>query len=360
MAETTYTYSIADDFPDDTVNTSQLVVEIQASAIVTALEQVDTSGDSVDIIFKDALSSGDKTILDNDEASPAGGLIAAHDNATAPSHVHAEIINTPHVHSAKYATGEGGAARIYAITHNWCDKTTWWYSSVQVINEAVGTGDGSVDVFNLDHDHVIDLEHGKFTDEDDIPDYEDYLLVVKVDGVEQTKRSSFETSGGDYVIDYAEGTLTFADPPPDGDAITASYWYSPTTAGNSVMEFIIPAGKIWCVCASEMQFSKDVIMNDTLTFGAYIGETLVGPKTRHKTIGAFLDLSYGSFSVIPAIGGSARGMAQDTVLLRVDYHTMDVLPGDLGVVLKAWAEGDNEFGGERATATLYIIEKDAP
>jgi hypothetical protein len=80
MAETTYTYSLASDFPDGAINSTKLVAEIAASSIVTALERIDTVGDVVDIIFKDALSAGDKTTLDNDATGPSGGLIAAHDS----------------------------------------------------------------------------------------------------------------------------------------------------------------------------------------------------------------------------------------------------------------------------------------
>jgi hypothetical protein len=82
MSEQAYPYTISTDFPGGAVNSDKLKAEIQASTIVTALERVDVnvSGDSVDIVFKEALSAGDKTILDGDVTGPAGGLIAAHDN----------------------------------------------------------------------------------------------------------------------------------------------------------------------------------------------------------------------------------------------------------------------------------------
>lgn len=80
MAEQNYPYSIASDLPGGAVNTEKLVTEIQASAIVTALDRVDSSGDVLSIVFKAVLSSEDKTILDGDATGPAGGLLAAHDN----------------------------------------------------------------------------------------------------------------------------------------------------------------------------------------------------------------------------------------------------------------------------------------
>lgn len=78
MAETTYTYSIANDFPVTGFDSSRMNADIRESAIVIALERIVSEGDVVDIVFKDALSAGDKTILDGDTTNPAGGLIAAH------------------------------------------------------------------------------------------------------------------------------------------------------------------------------------------------------------------------------------------------------------------------------------------
>jgi len=80
-----YTYSIVNDFPDGAVNTEKLVTEIGASSIATSLDRVDTNPagddeDRIDVVFVAELSSGDKTTLDGDTTSPAGGLIAAHDN----------------------------------------------------------------------------------------------------------------------------------------------------------------------------------------------------------------------------------------------------------------------------------------
>jgi hypothetical protein len=84
MAATKYSYSIADDFPATGFNSDRMVEDIEESAIVTALDRIASSGDNVDIWFVDALSAGDKTILDGDTSNPAGGLIAAHTGAPLP------------------------------------------------------------------------------------------------------------------------------------------------------------------------------------------------------------------------------------------------------------------------------------
>jgi hypothetical protein len=70
MALTKYTYSISVDFPNSIVETSRLTNEIRVSAIVTALNRIDTAADDCDVWFNDALSGGDQTLLD--------GIVAVH------------------------------------------------------------------------------------------------------------------------------------------------------------------------------------------------------------------------------------------------------------------------------------------
>ena len=66
MASTKYTKSIISDFSgltEDAPCPDHLGEEIQNSAITIALDYISISGDTVDIWFKDALSSGEQTIL---------------------------------------------------------------------------------------------------------------------------------------------------------------------------------------------------------------------------------------------------------------------------------------------------------
>lgn len=68
-----------------------------------------------------------------------------------------------------------------------------------VLDERVGSGDGSARVFRLGHAPVM-------AD----------TVVVRVGGVEQVE-------GEDFELDCSTGRLTFAEPPADGDAVVASY-----------------------------------------------------------------------------------------------------------------------------------------
>lgn len=71
MPETKYTYSIQNDITAQEVSGSNLEDEIHASSIVTAFDRLLATGDVLDLFFKDALSAGDKTILD--------GVVQNHD-----------------------------------------------------------------------------------------------------------------------------------------------------------------------------------------------------------------------------------------------------------------------------------------
>ena len=74
---TKYTKSIQSDFPNHAVSTDRLTQEIRESAIVTALDYINTDGDDCDIWFKADLSSGDVIIL--------AGVVAAHSGTPLPS-----------------------------------------------------------------------------------------------------------------------------------------------------------------------------------------------------------------------------------------------------------------------------------
>jgi hypothetical protein len=80
MPETTYSYSLSADFPGGAIYEPNLRAEILASSIATVLSRITRSGNTINIIFANALTAGEKTTLDNNTTNPAGGLIAAHDN----------------------------------------------------------------------------------------------------------------------------------------------------------------------------------------------------------------------------------------------------------------------------------------
>lgn len=74
----TYIFSVSADFPLSQVNIDNLRQEISKSNIGKAVQQITKDGDALTVIFKETLSSLEKTELDGDTRGPAGGLIAQH------------------------------------------------------------------------------------------------------------------------------------------------------------------------------------------------------------------------------------------------------------------------------------------
>jgi hypothetical protein len=367
MAETTYTYSIAQDFPDGKANPSKLDEAIRQSSIVTALEGVNTFGDVLNVVFKDSLSAGDKLTLDGDTTHPAGGLIASTDNTPDAPTVQPVEFQTPQL---TYPKPVNIGKRITMFSHNFCDRTTWYTMSVPVSNEAVGTGTGSQTEFNLAHTYVIDVNHGKITDEDwlkepTVGNGVNYVPVVKVDGVTQTEREFGELTGGDYEIDYKTGKLTFYVAPATGTAVTVSYYYSPDT-DNSYNIFGPKTGKKWSVTDIELQFSADVVLSDEMTNAVWVynpydlpNKVIYPPSVaRLKRSFDLVNWSILSFPLIPAFGGPVRGNASNIILLRFQYVSPIIITASTGAEIRFWLKHHREFAGDFASATLYGLEDD--
>ena len=344
MAATKYTYSISADFPNQKVSSDRLTKEIQASSIVTALDYIETSGDDCDIWFKDALSTSDHTTLDtvvanhSGEPLPNGNPVVDSLNRT---------ITVPEPETDK--------KMVNIVTHNFCDKTTWWQQSVQVTDETL-IDSGDTLTFNSQHAEWIDLTHGKFYLEDRISGRDGYVPVIKVDGVTKTERLPFATSGGDYVVDYHAGTVTFATA--QTGTITASYHY----AGSSLFTVKPDAGKVLWVRDSEVQFSVDIEMNATINFQAWITspvEMAVSTLTNYKTLRNFVEEAKGCYPAIPAIGGSGpRGLTQQHVVFPFKYTQVKELRSTITTEIRVWMDDDVEFSGEFGTATFYCSSYD--
>lgn len=71
-----YMFSIVNDTANGAVDSARLVSEIQASAILTALDSVKTEGDVLSVTFKEELSGGDSTVLSD--------LVSVHDGTPLP------------------------------------------------------------------------------------------------------------------------------------------------------------------------------------------------------------------------------------------------------------------------------------
>lgn len=355
MAATKYTYSVSGDFPNQKVDVNRLSVEIRDSAIVTALDYVDVSDDVCDIWFKDELSVGDQTVLD--------GVVAAHSGEPLPnSTVPVDVTNQALDSTGRTITvpePETDKKMVNIATHNFCDRCTWWQNATQVTDETLS--EDSATVFSATNDHWIDLNHGRFYLESRVPNLSNYYPVVKVDDVTMTERTPFTDSGGDYAVNYDTGVVTFAASQ-TGKTVTASYYY-----GVSSLFTVAPdAGKILWVRDSEVQFSADVVMTDTINFQAWAynpadlpNKVPVTQVTDYKTLRNFIEEAKGVYPTVPAIGGSGpRGLSQSHVVFPFKYTQVKALASSMGVEIRIWMDDHTEFTGEFGTATFYCSSYD--
>ena len=244
---------------------------------------------------------------------------------------------------------------LVVVTYNWCDKCTWYQGSTRKTGHALTLDTGLV--YDSGIQNWIDLTHGRLYREDLVS--ADYLVKVYDGATELTERTPFADSGGDYVVDYKTGKVTLAQAP--SGAVTADFSHE-----NGSLFTIAPTeGKRLWVEDSEVQFSTDIDLTDTIHFQAWAynpedlpNKIAVTAKTTYKTAGDFVDEARGVYPQIPAFGGSSRGLTQPTLNFPFKYMQLKELFYSQGLEIRVWLENDTEFAGERATATFYCSSYD--
>lgn len=370
MAATKYAYSIQSDFPNHKVNTSRLLSEIQGSAIVTALDRIDTSDDNCDVWFKDALSAGDETILD--------GLVAVHSGEPLPEN-QVVLITTSRTSgdgSPLFSARKPDSPKLTFITPNWCDKTTWYAASGYVEDE-VASDSGDHTTYNLAHQNAIDTYHGKITFEDYLKDSEErsFRVVVKVNDVVKTEQDPHFGTGGDFTVDYALGKITFLAALQPTDVVEVTYHY----AVSSAYTIAPSAGKILMVDKVEVQFSGDIEMQDSFVFQAYglvdvFAPQLMAPPYNvpsgtkiplgdpltYKTLNDLLNDSNHAYPAYPAVGGSNwRALKTAAYIFAWNYDVGATnLHAAYGMEVVVKLQHDAVCGGDFATATFYCTSED--
>jgi len=79
----------------------------------------------------------------------------------------------------------------------------------------------------------------------------------------------------------------------------------------------------------------------------------VSGLTNYKCLRDFVDEARGVHPLVPAMGGSARGLAHSHIVFPFKYSQAKELKSSLGVEIRVWVSGDTEFQGEFGTATFY-------
>jgi len=330
----------------------------------------------------DLVSSGDVIVLDIDDVDILEPLLGW--NWLVNEVASVEIVGVPHVIPGKPHASDG-VVRTYTFSIDWTKRETWYNDAVYINNELLGIGNGSQKTFALDWggttagygitngDSILNLNNGHVTDEqflfgeDSIyyplgypGGYKVNVLVGTPTPTLKEERRSYDNKGGDFEVDYDNGLITFFTAPGSGELVLANYWIVPEDAVGTLITKPKPGKKIE-IDSAEAQFSKNVIMNDTICQNIFVNDAPYFPMhVEYRRVGAFFDYTLGAFPIIPAFGGPVRGVSEDTLILRWDYSTPVELDSALGQELRAWLKDGVEFGGERATITFYAVESDSP
>jgi len=361
---TKYTKSLAVDFSGKVIP-SQLKKEIQDHAnIYHAVDTMAISGDVVDIWFKDAIDAVEVLALDAVIAAHAGVKVETIPKVEISNHIKAEAVPTQ-------------GTRTNFVTHNFCDKTTWYTDSARIEEEILTETSGTE--FACIHTPVVDVSHGKVFSEHDRVDAlgNSYKLVCTVDGAPVTEKDK-HTNIGDYVFDYNTGVLTF-DTSKTGQQVKLTYY----KVQSSRFSIQAAAGKKLTVSEVENQFSADYNITDTIIFQPRAPVQLVAPHlavsnggpvpdgtlidlaspTVYNTDRDLLRESNGAFPTVtkstnPAAAANWRMGGQDMLGYPWAYKAAIELLSSLQMQIDIYLEHDTPFGGLESTATLYCLSED--
>jgi hypothetical protein len=266
--------------------------------------------------------------------------------------------------------GREGSETIYA-SHNFCDPTSWFGDSVRFSEVLSGSGA----VFSGTYQNWICMNRGSVLDEDghaeDVP--HGYSVVVVANGVTMSARDPLKDEGGDYVVNYESGSISFTSGTYDEGSVTASYSYE---NGSTFYLTPVPYKKI-DIEEVESQFTLDVVLKDTIVFGIFGYVQFFAPEywsenggplptnyrvllktQKYRSLSQLIDEALGSYPVIPALGGAKRGLSSDMYGFPFRYGTVRTLVDSYGLEVRVWLENHVPCEGERVTATFYCVASD--
>lgn len=249
-------------------------------------------------------------------------------------------------------------------TFNLADKTTWYVESILVTGESPTLDSGTT--YDLAHDYVIDVTHGKITYEENYqtdiaqllqgnlvqsPTLRSiYRIVVNVNGSEVTEDV-------DYTVNYADGKITFTTAP--AGPVTVNYYYA--TTSNFYVN--APAGKIVRAGKTEVNLTKNIRMKPIIQeYQLFIGPPLNWVTLEYivyHNVYNVIDINNNGKGYIPKI----MGMDDDMIIFPFDYVRSIDIKSSENTRLKISIKNDEPFEivsgtAGRATATFYSALED--
>lgn len=384
MASTVYQFPFSD-FPNHKADAQRLEFEIIHSddygygKFTTVLERVlvDEETRIAGVWFQSPLSSEEEITLNT--------VVAAHTGDPLNPIQTVVIDGSQQNKAAPVAViGRQGDELIF-VSHNFCDKTTWYGDSQRVDNEVLtDSGDGLT--WTSIHPNWIDIISGRIQKDDEISASIDhgYLVHIYVDSMELAMRAPFAETGGDYEVDWDDGKVIFYVSQA-GKVVTASYSY----AVGSTWYLRPPTGKNVVIEKAEADFSNTgVVMNDTIVYGVWGPVDVFAPdlmpdipsgtlielaKYKYKRLSQITREAIGSYPAVPENGyhsdhynlpvkefrKKSRGIQKAMQPVAFCYSTTRELDAQYGLELRVFLENDQVFGGENVSMTFYSIIKDS-
>lgn len=248
---------------------------------------------------------------------------------------------------AIYKPETSGFAR---ATHDFCNKTTWWQNSVEVIGETPTLLSVVNFTYQLSNTNIIDCYSGAINRQDLLQ--ETHGHKVYVNGAEVTN----------YTIDYKQGIINFETLPVG--TITVDYHY----ATNSKWKLEPKEDKVLIIEHSELQFASDVGINTPLKFEIFVNNPFFGSPghpweflekipyetVQYNSMRDFINESNLGAGVIPQVAD----LPTDIHVFPFNYTTVKPLAFSQGTELIISCVDDVELDGSFGTATFYLLNKD--
>lgn len=240
------------------------------------------------------------------------------------------------------------------ISHDYTDQTTWYQESIRVTDSILSTHPSGHASANVEYWHPsgftnwIDLEHGLVTKEEDISS--NYVIM--------SKKNDVTVAVEDYSVDYTNGKIIFDAPNSNTDEIKGTFSY----ATNSTYTITPPAGYFYRIEHSEAQFSKDIIIKDTIDFEIWVYNPNDLPNKfkyfteAYKNAKDYINIGNLGKGFIPAFGGPEHGLQNDVLVFPFDYLASKDIGAAQGAELRIKLRNDIPLEGEFGTITLYVFK----
>lgn len=251
--------------------------------------------------------------------------------------------------SVKITESPRSGSRKTIISHNFCDKTSWYRESTRIVGDGYGEilvpSDG-YQAFQSENTYWVDIKHGKIFGEDLIST--SYEVLVTVDGSPQVEDQ-------DYSIFYEDGYINFNQAQSDTAEVRAIY----SKAGSSVFTISPDPGKKLRVLYTEIQFDTSGNINSPINFQGFgynpydlPNKIAYGARERYKSAKDLLGVANGGQSV-PAFGE----LNFPTVVLPFNYVATTDLKASQGAEVRIWIDNDIQLEGAFGTMTAYCLSE---